>query len=427
MSKKLRELKAKKAALVQQATALTAGAQAESRDLSDEELTQFNDLKAQIEGANRQIEAEEFLAEQQRTVELPNSTVIQVEDNQAANPTHGFKSFGEFAQAVRNAGVNKQISDQRLVIGASAPASFGSEGVGSDGGFLIPPQFSTELWQLSISEDSLIPFTDNTPVNGNSMVFPKDETTPWGGDGIQCYWQKEVAQGKGTVPPVGTTTLRLHKLMTLVPLTDELMSDGAALDSYLSKKVPEKIRWRTNEAILFGTGQGQPLGALNSMAAIVQAKETNQDAGTLLPMNLSRMVSRLPPGSFGKAVWMINNDVLPALDNLTLGNYPIYMPISQGAQASPYGSLKGRPVNVSQHAKSFGNAGDINLVDLSYYRTITKSDGISTATSMHLYFDADMVAFRATFRIDGQPAISKPITPANGASTLSPFIKMGAR
>jgi hypothetical protein len=46
---------------------------------------------------------------------------------------------------------------------------------------------------------------------------------------------------------------------------------------------------------------------------------------------------------------------------------------------------------------------------------------------MHLYFDADLTAFRTTFRMDGQPKIVAPINPAKGSSTLSPFIQLGAR
>jgi hypothetical protein len=67
------------------------------------------------------------------------------------------------------------------------------------------------------------------------------------------------------------------------------------------------------------------------------------------------------------------------------------------------------------------------LVDLSYYQAITKAEGIQTATSMHLYFDADAMAFRTTFRMDGQPKLAAPISPANGTKTLSPFVQLGAR
>ena len=66
-------------------------------------------------------------------------------------------------------------------------------------------------------------------------------------------------------------------------------------------------------------------------------------------------------------------------------------------------------------------------MDLKYYQTITKAGGMQTATSMHLYFDADLTAFRTTFRMDGQAKIVAPISPAKGSTTMSPFIQLGAR
>jgi HK97 family phage major capsid protein len=54
-------------------------------------------------------------------------------------------------------------------------------------GFLVPPQFSQEIFKLSLGEDSLPPLTDNVEISGNSMAFPKDETTPWGTNGT-CGW-----------------------------------------------------------------------------------------------------------------------------------------------------------------------------------------------------------------------------------------------
>ena len=42
-------------------------------------------------------------------------------------------------------------------------------------------------------------------------------------------------------------------------------------------------------------------------------------------------------------------------------------------------------------------------------------------------FDADAMAFRTTFRMDGQPKLAAPITPAKGSNTLSPFVQLAAR
>ena len=40
-----------------------------------------------------------------------------------------------------------------------------------------------------------------------------------------------------TKPKIGVTQQRLHKLMALVPITDELLADSNALESYIPGKV----------------------------------------------------------------------------------------------------------------------------------------------------------------------------------------------
>lgn len=431
MSKNLRELQARKAKRIAAMRGITEKAVAENRDFTDEEQAAFEAEKQALEGINAAIAREEDLIEQERSIGaivLPDNARIEggaprIEQD----PRRGFQSFGEFAAAVRAGSMRNGAIDERLAIGAAVPGTYANEGSGEDGGFLIPPEFATQIYQLSLEEDALLPLTDDTPVKGNGMVFPKDETTPWGTDGVRAFWQVEAGGANATKPKFDTSALRLHKLMALVPVTEELLSDTSALNAYLPNLTARSIRWKTDEAVLFGDGAGKPLGAFSSGAAVVQAKEAGQAADTIALANITKMIARLPPGSFPRSFWQVTPDALPALFGLTLGNYPIYLPISAGAQGSPYGTLMGRPIRVSQHAAAFSSQGDLSLLDLGYYRSITKRGGIQTATSMHLYFDADAIAFRATFRVDGQPKISKPIQQAKGANTLSPFVQLGAR
>lgn len=467
MSVKLRALQAKKVELVAAARKFNdetdAKAQAENRGWTEDETKQYEAMRDGIAATQASIEREQALIAEEAGlnaaaavmsggaagaqappagshVVLPTGAHISVEINADRDPTGGFASFGEFAAAVRFAGLpgNQSRIDPRLAgrfdngRSAAAPGSYGGEGVGTDGGFAIPPVYSSEIFTLSnsLDEGSLLPLTDNVEIESNAMAFPKDETTPWGTDGIRAYWQSEAQAGTATKPKLGLAELRMKKLMALVPVSDELLADGTALNSFLPGKMAASIRWKINEAILFGTGAGQPMGAFNSGALITVAKETGQATLTLQAQNVAKMVARLPEGSFPRAVWLINNDVLPALFTLTLGNYPIYLPAGAavgGIQGSPYGTLLGRPIYVSQHAKSFSSQGDVLLADLSYYRAITKAGGVQIATSMHLYFDADATAFRAIVRLDGQSKIAAAINPANGSNQMSPFVQLGAR
>lgn len=440
----IRALKARKAEVAKKARDITSKAKAENRDLTDNEAAEFDAAVADANRLQAQIDREEALANVEAgitgagasTVEVPDNARMSVSENVAADPRRGFASMGDFAAAVRRSSMQGATPDQRLVISngvglqAAAPGTYSNESAGEDGGFMIPPEFSRSLWSLSLEEDAIMSYADDTPVTGNSMVFPQDETTPWGTDGVRAYWAGEAASGTPTKMKIGTASLRLNKLLALCPVTDELMADGVAMGAYLPPLMARSIRWKANEAILTGAGAGLPLGINNTDALVTVAKESGQAAASLVALNLAKMIARLPAGSFSRAVWLINNEVLPQLFTLTLGNQPIWMPTGNGAtgiQASPYGLLLGRPIMVTQHAEALGSAGDVQLHDFNYYRTITKAGGIQTDTSMHLYFDAGLTAYRCTFRMDGRPKLKAAIQPAKGSATLSPFVRLGAR
>ena len=53
--------------------------------------------------------------------------------------------------------------------------------------------------------------------------------------------------------------------------------------------------------------------------------------------------------------------------------------------------------------------------------------GVSQASSMHVRFINDEMTFRFIFRVDGQPAWNKPVTPFKGTNTQSPFISLAVR
>jgi hypothetical protein len=46
---------------------------------------------------------------------------------------------------------------------------------------------------------------------------------------------------------------------------------------------------------------------------------------------------------------------------------------------------------------------------------------------MHVRFSYDEMAFRITYRVNGQPAWKTALTPKNGNSTVSPFVTLEAR
>lgn len=157
------------------------------------------------------------------------------------------------------------------------------------------------------------------------------------------------------------------------------------------------------------------------------AKETNQAAATINTTNLSKMWARMPARSKANAVWLINVDCEPQLDELaqaigTAGTAPRF--VNYGADGIL--TIKGRPVVQVEYAESVGTVGDIALVDLSKYRLIRKG-GVEQANSMHVYFTTGEQAFRAFYRVDGQAVPRAALTPFKGSNTLSPFVVLATR
>lgn len=433
MNKQLKALLARRQAAVAKMKAISdAAAAREEATLTAEERTQFDALSAEVSELDGDIARTKAMIEATReggTVEVPDGR-IETADNAAADPTHGFRSFGEFAQAVRAAGnLGAPRVDERLTIGAAAASSYANQGSGADGGFLVPPQYGRDIVTAAYDAvEALLPMTDNIPLGeANQMAFPVDESTPWGG-GVTAYWTSEAQASQQSKASFAPAQMRLSKLTALVPITEEQLQDAPSLGAYLTSKTPEAIMWKTNEALWNGDGIAKPLGVFKAGALVTVSKESGQAAASIVLANITKMRARMPAASYRRAVWMINVDCLPQLDALAYGtamaNKPIYDP--SGGEFG-YGTLLGRPVMPTSHNETLGTKGDIALIDWKKYRTITKAAGVETATSMHFWFDQGIQAFRAIFRVDGQPSITKAVTPNKGSNTLSPFVVLETR
>lgn len=439
-----------------QAQDLIAGADAEKRDVNEDEQTQVDALNAEFEWTKTSVESRKKVNDNQAILEasqgrktepMPIRTnspgpvgegtePTQTRGRVAATPVTlhgkcGWRTFGDFANDVRMSCSPGGVLSQKLVDlhRRTGPTTFGAEGVGADGGHAVPPDFRDEILTMITGEASLLARTDQMISSTNVISFPKDETTPWSG-GVTAYWDGEGLQATQSKPLVEKKVIQLDKMRVLVGLTDELLADAPALGTWLRKKAPQKMDFKLNLAIVQGTGVGQPLGILNSGCLISVAKEGAQAADTVVFNNIIKMWARMYGPSRANAVWLINQDIEPQLFVMsfegTSSSVPAYMP-ANGLSASPYGTLMGRPVIPTQACNTLGDKGDIIFADLSQYLTATKSGGIRAETSIHLWFDYDVQAFKFVWRIAGQPWWGAAMSPRAGSNTLSPFVTLAER
>lgn len=443
--------------LVQASEAVIAQADAERRELSVEERNTISANAAEVDRLDGEVTLRERITAQAGRLSQPQGRRTAPEgtpgdladENEPAPPTRptaqgrqsgfapipasarvsaagsmGFRNLGDFALAVRSATNRGAEIDRRLT--NAAATTFSQESVGADGGFAVPPDFRDQIMQRIFAEDSLLGRCDQQTCSGNSWSAPVDETTPWGTNGVKAYWESEAAAITQSKPQLREMNVRLHKLASLVPVTEEMLEDAGSIDGFLRSKMPEALDWSTSMGIAWGTGTGQPLGFMRSGALVTVAAEGGQTADTINATNIVKMFSRMPARSRRTAVWLIHPDAETQLPLMTIANQPVYMPPG-GLSQAPYGTLLGRPVIPHQVCETVGDLGDIMLVDLGQYLAVRKASGLKLQTSMHLWFDQDLMAFKATLRLAGQPWWSAPISQRDGSNTQSPFVTLASR
>jgi HK97 family phage major capsid protein len=438
-----------RADLIAEGKELFGPAEREGRDLTDEEKARDDEITARLEVLAGELTREERRREWERTVEpvarYEEPEAIPDPNRQSRSDQNPWASLGEQLLAVRAAALPNRVVDPRLqynpdagngVSGYGAAVLGGNVGIPSEGGWLLQSQYTAGLWQRAYESSEILPRTFKVPIGDNAdsvVVNGMAETSRatgsrWGG--VQAYW---VAEG-GTITASGVPKFRQmrftpQKLAVVVYATNEILRNPTTLEAIVNQVVPLEIAWMTENSIIRGSGVGKPTGILNSPALISVDKETGQAADTIVSQNISKMWARMWPRSRANAIWLINQDVEPQLDELSLqigiGGVPTYMPPG-GLSEAPYGRLKGRPVVPIEQCSTLGDLGDIVLSDFSQYGTSDRGS-IRAASSIHVQFLTDQTAFRFIYEIDGQSMWDFALTPANGTNTVSPFVALAER
>jgi len=381
---------------------------------------------------------EEFNEKLEKLTKVNDNKMKQVEpvdDKKNDEPT--WKSFGEQLKAVRLAGTPNGTIDKRLV---STKSIYGSnELVGAEGGFLVNPEYSKEILKTAHDVGVVAKDCRHLSITGNRLIINAINETSratgsrWGG--IQAYWVAEGGEATRKKPAFRQIDLKLNKLMGINYATEELLADQSALQDITTQGFGEEFAFMIDDAIINGTGAGQPLGVRNCGALVSQAIESGQDADTVVAENIAKMWNRMLASNRLKAKWYIIQDVEPQLFKMgyKMGTaaVPVFMPpVGQGGGGlvgSPNGTLFNRPIQTIEQCQALGDEGDILFLDLSQYLLIEKAGGVQASGSIHVRFIYDEQTFKFTYRLDGQPMWNSAVTSYKGSVTRSPYITLAVR
>ncbi len=355
----------------------------------------------------------------------------------------GFDSLGAFLSALatkaRGDGLDPRLQPLQALpaVGPTRLSAQQQVGLPSAGGFFVPALYADRIFGPDPADDTvLLNLADridfgNPPGDTVRVPLFQDDshsgTNPYG-----VTWApvgESASFGTAQRLTARQLELNLKKHGALFSASNEWLSDAMpAARQRLEVAFVRSLRWYIERQLIRGTGGGTCLGVLSSPCLYTQPGEIGQLSATIIFENIAKMWSALMPGSHPRAIWIASAGAFQQIMGLTIvggtAATAVYVP-STGAAESPYGTLLGRPVYISEHASAVGSTGDLILADPSYYLIASRGDAIVDA-SQHANFATDETVFRAKFRIDGQPALSSTFTAADG-TTRSPFVVIADR
>lgn len=352
-------------------------------------------------------------------------------DRAPGAPLNGlYGNMGEFFQAA--------LADPRRIQGDAAERYQKlvnlSEAVPSEGGFLVPEEFRSDIFSVALESAVVRPRANVIPMGSLKLKYPAIDFTTEVGEvygGMVFYWMDEGETIPDTNAAFAALELVAHKLAGAAVVPNELLRDAPALTTWLRTNLPKGIAQFEDIGFLKGNGVAKPLGALhpNNPALITVGAESGQTSG-ITWNNILAMFSRMLPESYDNAVWIITPDAIPEIFSMALpvgtGGSAVMLAEGGGSER-PRMTLLGRPIIWSRKAPGTLNTqGDISLVDLSTYLIGDRQD-VRVDTSEHAQFLADKTVFRVIERVDGQPQLLSALTPENGGPTLSSYVQLATR
>lgn len=308
-----------------------------------------------------------------------------------------------------------------------------SERVPSEGGFVVPEEFRTQLLRLQMENAVVRPRATVIPMNAPRLHIPAiDETSRVSSvfGGVVVYRTEEGAELTESQAAFNSIKLDVTKQTALAHVPNELIRDWGAFGAFIDATIPPAMAFYEDIDFLSGTGVGAPLGALAAAntALLVINGRGGQLASTVVWENIIDMYARMLPQSVNSAVWVASPDTFAQLATMALsvgtGGSAIWL---TDGRNTPVLTLLGRPVIMSEKAPAaLGTQGDLSFVDFGMY-LIGDYQTMTIDSSPHVKFTSDKTSFRAIARNDGRPWLQSPLTPHNNSATLSPFIQLATR
>lgn len=416
------ELKRERADVIKRMEEILSASETEKRDITADEETEYKSLETKLDALDKRVARAETVAKRKEDIaNVPQPFAAPALIGKADNDKE-FKSIDDFMGAVIKSGVTRSL-DPRL---KDVEYREQSMGTGTQGGFMVPPQFRPDLMSLTAegqivrARATVIPAGD--PPDAQIIMNALDQRSSqnmYGG--VAVTWIAEGGRKAETDLKLRQITLQPNEVAAHIVLTDKLMRNWAAAAPLCTQQLRLAIAEAEEVKFITGVGVGCPLGVLNSSAIILQTRST---ANSIEYADCVNMYSKFYQ-SMTAPVWVASPRIIPKLAQMVdASSHLVWQP---NARDGMPGSILGIPLTYRYRQPDLGITGDLMLCDFSAY-LIKDGSGPFVGMSDQVYYLDNKTVVKAFWNVDGKPWLTEPIQPStsNSSALASPFVVLSS-
>ncbi len=385
-----RELLAQKAALVAQARGMVEKAEAEKRDFTTEEDTNYNAIFADIAKLDKRVERSRKLSE--FSDEAPESEAVKPEARaQRPDEEKRAKAWNTF---IRTGTVHPEL---RALQADSDTA----------GGYLVAPQQFVNRLIKAVNNATWIRqwATVSQVSNAQSLGMPYLAADPADSD-----WTAELLIGsEDSTMSFGKRELSPKPLAKYIKISNKLMRLSPDVEALVIDRLAYKFAVTYEQAGMTGSGANRPLGVFTASADGISTGRdvsTGNTATSIQTDGLLEAKYTLKGQYWPSAKWLFHRTAVKQIAKLQddTGNY-IWQPSVQMGQPD---MLFGVPVFSSEYAPSTFTTGQyVGMIgDFSFYHIADALD-FSVQRLNELYAATNQTGFIGRLESDGMPVLEE--------------------
>lgn len=400
MSKKLIELREKRAKLIADARALNEKAGTEKRGLTAEEDSNWNKMMNDADELRKQIDAEQRLIDAEREI---------AESEQRGGKTTPADDKGK-GPVNRRATPEYQEAFTAFLRGAATPDQKRAlqSDIDTSGGFIVAPQQFVATLIKSIDDEVFMRglATKFQVTSSDSMGAPSLDADPADAD-----WTGEILTGnEDSTMAFGKRELRPHPLAKRIKISNKLLRIAAmSPEALVQARLAYKFGVSQEKGFLTGSGSNQPLGVFTASAnGVSTARDVSTDnTTTAITMDgLLNAKYSLKGGYLKNAQWLFHRDAVKMIAKLkdTTNQY-LWEPSKKVGEPD---MLLGRPVNQSEYVPNTFTTGLYvgMLADFSYYWIADALD-MQIQRLNELYAETNQTGYIGRLETDGMPVLAE--------------------